>query len=294
MSGRISRHVRKGVVAAWAPVAHFMSRDPLTFAASIAFYTALSFAPMLVLSLWVVAGLSPGSEQRLVDQMGALLGSQVRDIASVIVENANSVQLRADVAGIVSLGALVVSASTAFAQLQASINALWSVDAVPTNAAWTWIRRRLLSFGILAVIGFLLIVTLVFSSVMTMILSRESATWVVVNELIALSAFTVAFASLFHFVPDVRVPFRYALLGGVVTALLFVSGKWALGKYLGATTTADAYGAANSLILMLLWVYYSSFIVLIGAATTFDVASRFHAPLRYSRYSRAPDTPTSA
>jgi membrane protein len=131
----------------------------------------------------------------------------------------------------------------------------------------------------LAVIGFLLMTTLVASSAIALVLSRESSVWNVVNELITLGLFTVGFGLLFRFVPDVRLPYRFTFLGGALTAILFELGKWALGAYLAATTTADAYGAASSLILLLIWVYYSSLIVLIGAALTRYVAEAFIGPL---------------
>lgn len=272
---------------AWQALADFLARDPLTLAASIAFYGALSFAPIIVLSLWVAAQVAPGSEARLIDQLGVLLGSQVRDTAAVVIEHADRHPYSLDLASLVSLGALLVSASTAFAQLQASINVIWNVQAQPANALWAWLRRRLLSFGMITVIGFLLMVTLVLSTVAAVVLSRESGVWTVVNELVTLAVFAAAFALLFRFVPDARVPFRFALLGGAATALLFEAGKWGLGRYLAATTTADAYGAANSLVLLLIWVYYSALIVLLGAAITRHLAEACGFTARALPHARA-------
>jgi membrane protein len=261
------------------PISEFVSHEPLTLAASIAFYAALSFAPLIVISLWSATQLSPGAEDRLIEQRGRLLGSQVRDSALAVMHNVGEKPLRSSASGVLSLIALFVSATTAFAQLQASINTVWGTTGAPTSAVWAWVRRRLLSFGMLAVIGFLLMVTLVASSALALILTRESPVWNVVNELITLGLFTTGFGLLFRFVPDDRLPYRFTFLGGAVTAILFETGKWALGAYLASTTTADAYGAASSLILLLIWVYYSSLIVLIGAALTRQVAERFGGPL---------------
>lgn len=276
MSWSVRSSVTRTFSSIRSALTDFLAHDPMTLAASIAFYSALSFAPIIVLSLWAAAQLAPGSEARLIDQLGVLLGSQVRETATVVIEHADSSRLFSiDLAGLIGLGALLVSASTAFAQLQTAINAIWGVEARPTNAVWSWIRRRLLSFGMIAVIGFLLMVTLVLSTAVALILSRDSTLWTVANELVTLAVFTVAFAGLFRFVPDARIGRRFALAGGALTALLFEGGKWALGRYLASTTTADAYGAANSLMLLLVWVYYSSLIVLIGAAATRYLAEAF-------------------
>ncbi len=261
-------------VGFWPSLRNFIDHDPLTLSASIAFYTALSFAPIIVLGLWLVSLLSPGAEDRLVEQLGTLLGPQVGAIASTVMQHAGRSAWRADMAGLIGLGALLVSASTAFAQFQAAINTIWDVDAPAPNALWQWILRRLLSFGMIAVIGFLLMVALIASSALALVLTEESPAWLVVNEAITLVLFAVAFAGLFRHVPDARIPLRPALLGGMLTAILFEAGKWAIGSYLSSAASADAYGAASSLILMLLWVYYSSLIVLVGAWATRFLAER--------------------
>lgn len=250
--------------------------DPMTLAASIAFYTALSFAPIVVLSLALAAQFWPGSEMRLVDQLGALLGPQVRDVAKLVVESGRSERFAFSASGLISLGALLVSASTAFAQLQDAINRIWLIEApAQTNAVWGWVRRRLLSLGMIAVIGFFLVITLVVSTLLSAALTQEGWVWLVVNEAITLLVFTVAFAALFRFVPDEREQWRPILMGAFGTAVLFDIGKWALGAYLASSDQADAYGASGSVVLLLVWVYYSSLIVLLGAGLTSWVSDRW-------------------
>ena len=277
----------------WRDTTEFLSHDPLTLAASIAFYTALSFAPIVVISIWAASQLSPGAEDKLIEQLGILLGSQVRDSAATVMKNAEASPFNASVSGMVSLGALVISASTAFAQLQAAINAVWGTAGTPSNAVWGWIRRRLLSFGMLAVIGFLLMITLVASSAMTVILTRESSLWLVINELFTVAVFAIGFGLLFRFVPDARIAYRYTFVGGALTAILFELGKWALGSYLAATSSADAYGAASSLLLLLIWVYYTSLIVLIGAGLTRHLAEAFDGPLPRGNSASESSTPAT-
>ena len=214
----------------------------------------------------------------MIDQLGILLGGQVRESALDVMKNADGSPFQASVSGAISVVVLAISASTAFAQLQASINAVWGTAGVPSNAIWAWIRRRILSFGMLAVIGFLLMITLVVSSAAGLVLSRQSGVWLVINEVITVGIFAIGFSLLFRYVPDARIGFRYTLIGGLLTSVLFEIGKWALGVYLASTTSADAYGAASSLILLLIWVYYSSLIVLIGAALTHHLAEPASAP----------------
>lgn len=246
-----------------------MDADPLTLAASIAFYSALSFAPLVVLSLSIAAQLWPGSEMRLVDQLGALLGAQVRDVARLVVESGRAERFVFSVSGLVSLLALLVSATTAFAQLQGAIHQIWRLQApARLNALWTWVRRRLLSLGMVAIIGFLLVITLVVSTLLSAVLTQEGWPWVALNEAVVLVIFTAAFAALFRFVPTEQAPWRPIFLGAFATALLFDLGKWALGAYLASSDQADAYGTSGAVVLLLVWVYYSALIVLIGAALT--------------------------
>lgn len=271
------RKTNRGGPVGWkGALAALYRADPMTLAASIAFYTALSFAPIIVVSLALAAQFWPGSEMRLVDQLGTLLGTQVRDVARLVVESGRIERFAFSASGIISLGALLVSASTAFAQLQDAINRIWMIEApVQTNAIWGWVRRRLLSLGMIAVIAFFLVVTLVVSTLLSAALTQEGWGWVVVNEAITVAVFTVAFAALFRFVPDEREQWRPILLGAFATAILFDIGKWALGAYLASSDQADAYGTSGSVVLLLVWVYYSSLIVLLGAGLTSWVADRW-------------------
>lgn len=266
--------------AGWkAALVAFYHADPMTLAASIAFYTALSFAPIVVMSLAIAAEFWPGSERRLVEQLGALLGPQVREATELVVESGRLQRLAFSVSGLISIGALLVSASTAFAQLQDAINRIWLIQApVQKSAVWGWLRRRLLSLGMIAVIGFFLVVTLVVSTLLSAALTRDGWGWVAINEAMTLAAFTVAFAALFRFVPDERESWRPVAMGGFITATLFDVGKWALGAYLASSTQADAYGTSGSVVLLLVWVYYSSLIVLVGAGLTRWISDRWEAP----------------
>lgn len=270
-----SSPARASVTSLKEAAAAFVRADPLTLAASIAFYTALSFAPVIVLSLAVAAWMWPGAERELVQQLGALLGSQVRDVAQLVVNSRRGEPFAFSVPGLISWAALAVSASTAFAQLQGAINRIWQVDApAAADAVWAWVRRRLLSLGMIAVVGFFLVVTTVVSTLLSAALTREGWAWMAVNQAVTLLAYTTAFAALFRFVPDERERWRSILPGAFVAALLFDAGRWALGAYLAVSDQADAYGTSGSVVLLLVWVYYSALIVLVGAGLTSWLADR--------------------
>jgi membrane protein len=243
----------------------FWESDPLTLSASIAFYSSLSFAPIVVLALWAIARLSPGSEELLVDQLRSVFGGQVGAVANMVVEHADTRTLRFDAVGLIAIATLAVSATTAFAQFQFALNRVWGIAAPSANALWSWIRRRFLSLGLIAVFAFLMMVALIFSTALALLLTREGWIWTLLSELITIAVLACAFCAIYRYVPDIAPPWRGAMTGGIVTALLFEAGKWLLGAYLSNNLTGNAYGGAGAVVLLLTWVYYSALIVLIGA-----------------------------
>ena len=271
-----------------AAALQFWRADPLTLAASIAFYAALSFAPIVLIALGMMGWLAPGKEAFLVRQVSGLFGEQVGAVVQVVVDNADGSPLRWSVGGVVALVALFVSATSAFAQLQEALNKVWGIQLAQTHLVRTWLRQRLFSLGILSVLGFLLVVALVVSTALAALLTREGTPWAVFNEVMTLGVLTLAFAALYRFVPDEVPPWKGAFAGGALTAILFEAGKWALGAYLGSTTADDAYGGASSLVLLLLWVYYSSLIVLLGAGATRWLATRMDWKLARRRGAAKP------
>jgi membrane protein len=277
-----------------APLARFWEAEPLTLAASIAFYTALSFAPIVLLAIAALSLLGPGQEEALVTQVSGVFGRQVGAAVELVADNVGARGFSPSIGGMIAFVALLVSATSAFAQLQEALNEVWGIELPDDNVVVSWLRRRLFSLGILAVVGFLLVAALIVSTLLAVVLTREGMLWVVLNEALALVVLTLAFAALYRFVPDQVPPWRGALVGGAITAVLFEAGKWALGSYLGHTTSDDAYGAASALILLLLWVYYSSLIVLVGAFLTRLIAERRGWHLRPRRLPPAAPAAQSA
>jgi membrane protein len=268
-----------------ASVSRFLANDVLTLAAALAFYTVLSFAPLIVLAIWAASLAGPHAQDSLLNEIGAVVGDQARAAAQAVIENSKSHPEVGSAAGIAGIVMLIVGSTTVFAQLQSSLNVIFGVVANPTNAIWGWLRQRILSLGVILAIGFVLIVSLIVSAALGWLLPHGSLALESANEIVATIVFAILFGLLFRYLPDARIPWRAAMLGGLVTAILFALGKWAIGVYLAHGDVGNAYGAAGSLVLLLVWVYYSATIFFYGAELTaaglgelrIDIAPLAHA-----------------
>lgn len=264
-------------------VALWQQRNVARLAAALAYYSAISIAPLLIIVL-AIAGLAMGSkeaQQQLVVQMRGLVGEQGGQVVEMVIENADRPSL-ASLAGILGLFVLLWGATNVFVELQDALNTIWGVAPKPGRRLWITLRARLLSFAMVLVIGFLLLVSLVISTALTLLSNFLSGLlpgfdllWLGVNFLISLSVITLLFGLLFKVLPDVIVAWRDVWLGAAVTALLFVVGKSLIGFYLGQQSFGSAYGAAGSLVVLLIWVFYSAQIVLVGAAFTQVYATHY-------------------
>jgi membrane protein len=263
-------------------VGEFFEDDALTLGAALAFYTALSMSPLLVLLLWFASALGEGAQQQLVAQMQGLVGPEGADAIGAIVDNADAEPGLGNVAGVVSLVTLVASVSGVFSQLQYALNTIWDVKPTPERSgmrAWLW--KRALSAGVVATVGFLLVVSLAVSAAVAAaseyaghVLPGSDAIWQGVTFVVSLGVTTVLFAVIFRFLPDVTVGWRETWIGALATAILFSIGRFAIGFYLGQSSVGSAYGAAGSFMVLLVWVYYASLILFLGAELTQVVARR--------------------
>jgi len=245
----------------------FVEDDALTLSAALTFSTLLSFAPLLILALSVTSALGWSAQEAILDQLQALAGDEARVAAQSVLESAKQRPATGGVAGIFGLIIAIVGATTVFAQLQTSLNDIWRVKKTPAsgNALWSWLRRRLLSVGLLAAVAFVLIISLLVSAVLGTLFPHEELIGELANQGLSLVVFAVLFACLFRYLPQVRLGWRRALAGGSATAGLFVAGKVLIGIYIAHGAVGTAYGAASSLVVLLVWVYYSSAIFLFGA-----------------------------
>jgi membrane protein len=277
----------------------------LRLAASLAYYTALSLAPLVLLIVGVV-GLVLDRQQvgaQISAQLAGLIGPAGRDLVTSILA-ATSPQ-GGTLATIVGLGTLLIGATAVFGELQATLNLVWEVRPAPTHGVWASIgavfRARIFSLALVLALAFLLLVSLVISAALAgaaaLLQGLEQALLSRLLELaVSLLVLTFVFALLYKYVPDAEIGWRDVWLGGLITAVLFTLGKTAIGVYLGQASVASAYGAAGSLVALLVWVYYSALIMFFGAEFTHAWTTRHGAvtPEPYAVSGAAPQTKSEA
>jgi membrane protein len=245
----------------------------LTRAAAIAFYSALSFAPLIVLLLWLLAALRPEWQQQLTDGLAGILGEKAAGAITLVLQNAKSSPTLGNVAGVVGLLITLFSASVVFAQLQGALNVIWDVQARPGKAitAWLWARAR--AIALLFGVTFLLIVSFVASTLIRFFVPTDSWIWGIAEQVISLLVFIAAFGAMYRVLPDARIAWADAWRGALLTTVLFIAGKYAIDLYIRHASVGGAYGPAGALVVLLTWVYYASTIVLMGAELTHGLSA---------------------
>jgi membrane protein len=267
--------------------------EPFRLSAVIAYYAIFSLPALLIIVI-NVAGAVFG-EQNVSDEvfvqinemMGADAAENVRTMIGKASETSPSV-----IGNIIGIGTLLFGATGVFYQLQISLNQIWNVESNPKSSFLGFLMKRALSLGMILVIGLLLLITLVVSTALSVL-----SEWIksiipdvffylsfVLNFIISFGIITVLFALIFKVMPDVEIKWRTVWTGAFVTAFLFVVGKFGLSFYFGESDPASVYGAAGTIILILLWVYYSCLILFFGASFTFVYAQFKHYPVEPSKY----------
>lgn len=251
--------------------------------AALALYTLFSLAPMLLLVV-TIAGLFFGEDvvrNQLLQQMSGMVGEQggegVRTIlAGTQRENASVM------AGLISAGIVLVSATSAFAELKDSLDELWEVPPSKTSGIWGLLRQRVLSFGLILVIALMLLISLAVSTA----LAAMDSIWpggegsllkvmsVVISHLVSFGIVTGLFAVIFKYLPATKIAWKDVLIGALITATLFIAGKSLIGIYMASADVASAYGAAGSVVILVLWVYYSAQIFFYGSLFTHEYAMK--------------------
>jgi membrane protein len=264
-------------------VAQFFDDDVPTLAASLSFFTALSLAPLLVILVSVTDFMGPEWQARLVDEIARLIGTSASEGVMLVIRNVSTTRFSGILSTVVSLVVLLISSTAVFVQLQKSLNKIWGIKGPETirlgREAWAWLRTRLLSLGVIIGIGFLLLVSLAISALLSFVFSDNGHIWQLANNGIGLLVYAVLFGAIFRILPDKPMLWRDVWPGATLTSGLFLIGKWAIGKYLGFSSAAAAYGAAGSLMVLLLWVYYASLVVFLGA----EVTHKYEMAFRYAR-----------
>lgn len=252
-------------------------------AAALAYYTLLSIAPLVVFAV-AVAGLAFGEDAargQISQQISAVVGEQAGQSIEGIARNAHA-PAAGVLSSLVGLIVLLFGASGVFGELQSSLNAIWEVEPKPGRGLLGIIKDRFFSFTMVLGVAFLLLVSLLLSAAIAAFghflagaMPGGEALWTVLNTLISLAIITVLFALIFKVVPDAEIRWHDVWVGGAVTALLFTIGKLLIGLYLGKSSLTSSYGAAGSLVALIVWVYYSSQIVFLGAEFTQVYAKRY-------------------
>lgn len=259
--------------------------DVPSLSAAIAYYTIFSLPPLLVI-LVAVAGVWFGADQvqeALTGEVSGLAGESAAAQVRGMIEHAGDLGegLATKLLGVLLL---FVGASGAFGQIQKALNRAWDVRPAPGGGIRQLVLKRLLSFGMVLTIAFILLVSLAVSAALSAVSDGvggllpgglSSVVWQVVNFAVSFGLITLLFAAILVVLPDAKVAWRDVWVGAAVTALLFTLGKWGIGFYLGRSDPGSAFGAAGSLALLLVWIYYSALILLAGAEFTQVWARRY-------------------
>lgn len=255
--------------------------------AALAFYAILSIAPLVILVIAMV-GLIFGhstAQAHLLGQVDSMIGQQGSAAVKGMIEQGQKPAASA-IASIIGIITLLFGASGVFAELRNDLNKMWDVTPQNEGGLWATIKQRLFSFGMVLSVGFLLLISLLINTILEALgkffgglLPMPQFVLEAVNFAISLAATAAMFALIYRYVPATRIAWRNIWIGAGMTALLFTLGKFLIGLYLGKAAVGSAYGAAGSLVVVVVWVYYSSMIFLFGAEFTHVLETRNLTPL---------------
>ena len=265
-------------------VLQWIQHDPFQLGAALSYYTLFSLAPLLIIVI-AIAGFAFGREaaqNQIVETIQGMIGRDSAQAVQEMIRNASNKPKTGMISTLLGIIVLMVGAGGVVGQLQNSLNMIWGVKPKPGQAIWGFIRQRFTSFAMVLGIGFLLLVSLVISALLSS-LTQIMGTFVggtalvahAVDLLLSFAVVSALFAMIYKFLPDVHLHWKDVWIGAVLTSFLFTIGKSLIGLYLGSSGATSAYGAAGSLITVLLWVYYSSLIFFLGAEFTHVYATQY-------------------
>jgi membrane protein len=265
----------------------FTDDELMTRAAALSFYSALSFAPLLVLLLWVLAALRPEWQNDLVDSLTSVIGAQGAGAVKLVIDNAQQRPHLGNIVGLIGLFITLFSASAVFTQLQSTLNRVWKLRAKPGEAVVGWLRTRARAFGLLVGIAFLLIISFVINGLIKAMIPGDTTAWQLTEAGVSFVVFAIAFGAMYRVLPDAQIAWKDATRGGILTALLFAAGKFVIGLYIEHASIGGAYGPAGAIVVLLTWVYYASIIVLLGAELTRGLAVARGAKIRPAEHAES-------
>jgi membrane protein len=265
----------------------------LKLSASLAYYTVFSLGPLLIVMLFL-SGIFFGRnavEGTIYGQMESFVGHDAALQLQQIIKNA-AISNKSNLAAVIGIITLLIGATSMFAEIQDSINMIWGLKVKP-KAGWViFIKNRLLSFGVIASLGFLLLVSLVITAIIESISNRikvhfsavSVVVFYIINLIITFGVVTALFAVIFKVLPDARIKWKNVMAGSIATALLFMMGKFAISFYISKTSIGSTYGTAGSLVVLLVWIYYSSVILYFGAGFTKAWALKYGNAIHPNEY----------
>ncbi|WP_425506097.1 YihY/virulence factor BrkB family protein [Stenotrophomonas tumulicola] len=255
----------------------FVDVDVLSQAAAVSFYALLSMAPLLVLLLWLTASLYPPAQQALIGQIGAAAGSSAATVAETVLQNADNQPDVGSLAGLWSTLLLFVGATAVFAQLQNALNRIFHTSGERLEGIKAWLRKRVFSFGVVLALGFLLTLSMTATTMLQVAFAQLPSALPAIGYLTTLLLYAVGFAFMYHYLPDRRVAWRQAFIGGAITSGLFALGRYGIGVYIAEVAPGSAYGSMGALVISLVWIYYATVVFFTGALMTAVVDERLRA-----------------
>lgn len=251
------------------------SQNALEWGAALAYYTAFSIAPLLIIALSIVGVVYKGDSLAYIhDQIAGLVGLNAANAITSAIRSTRNAE-HGVIANVISVVVLLIGASSVFGQLQTTLNRVWGVQPKPGHFWRDLFKQRMISFAMILGISFLMLVSLLVSAILAAItgyfeylLPGAGFAWHMLDAVVSFAIVVGLFAAIFKIIPDVHIDWRDVWTGAVVTSVLFVAGKAAIGFYLGRSGVGSAYGAAGSVLILLAWVYYSSQILFLGAEFT--------------------------
>lgn len=252
----------------------FIDADLLSQSAALALYAILSLAPLLLILVWLTDAVLPGAQEAVMRQIALLAGPEAEQVARTIVGNARQRPDTGSIAGWWSLALLMLGATAVFAQLQDVLNKIFRTDATALPGPMAWLRKRVFSLGLVFALGFLLVVSMTVSTVLELLFARVDWALPLLARVAAWLVYALAFALMYHYLPDRRVGWRRAFGGGAATAVLFLLGRAAIAWYLQRSDPGSVYGSMGTIVLALVWIYYAALIVFVGALLTAVVDER--------------------
>ena len=262
----------------------WIEAEPFQLAAALSYYTLFSLAPLLLIAIGV-AGFVFGREaaqNQIVETLQGMIGQESAKTVQEMIQASNEQPKTGVISTIIGFVALLFGAGGVVGQLQTSLNRIWEVAPKPGQGIWGFLRQRFFSFGMVLGIGFLLLVSLVVTALLSSLTGMLSsilgdATFVAhaLDILVSFGFVTLLFALIYKYVPDIEIQWKDVWVGAALTSILFTIGKYLIGLYIGTSGVSSSFGAAGSLITVLVWVYYSSLIFFLGAEFTRVYASEY-------------------